>query len=69
MDEYLRFLFLVNREPRTFKSNFARENAVLVAEAASRGHLTALDGCGVCAGHWQVTSRGVRLLKKFGRIQ
>lgn len=68
MDEYLKVLYRIKMEPRTFKSNYARDNASEIAEAASRGHLTCLDGCGVNSGVWTVTARGVRLLKRFGRI-
>jgi hypothetical protein len=69
MDEYLKFLFQIKMEPRTFKSNFARDHASLVAEAASRGHLTCLNGAGINSGLWVLTSRGTRLLKQHGRIQ
>lgn len=69
MDEYLRVLFAIKMEPKTFKSNYARDNAGLVAEAASRGHLTCLNGAGINSGTWVVTAMGHRLLKKYGRIQ
>jgi len=68
VDKYLKLLFTVKMEPKTFKSNYAREHASEIAEAASRGHLTCLNGCGINAGVWTVTARGVRLLKHFGRI-
>lgn len=68
MDDYLRVLFTMKMEPKTFKSNYARDHAQEIAEAASRGHLTCLNGCGINSGVWTVTARGVRLLKQHGRI-
>lgn len=68
MDDYLRVLFTVSREPKTFKSNYARDHASDIAEAASRGHLTCLNGCGINSGVWTVTAKGTRLLKQHGRI-
>ncbi len=69
MDEYLKFLFIIKMEPKTFKSNFARENASMVAEASSRAHLTCLNGAGINSGIWTLTAKGHRLLKQHGRIQ
>lgn len=68
MDEYLKVLYTMKMEPKTFKSNYARDHASEIAEAASRGHLTCLNGAGINAGVWTVTARGVRVLKQNGRI-
>lgn len=68
MDEYLRVLFTMKMEPKTFKSNYARDHASDIAEAASRGHLTCLNGCGINSGVWTVTAKGTRFLKQHGRI-
>lgn len=68
MDQYLAFLDSIKRMPRTFQSNYARNNASLVAEAASRGHVTCLDGKAKSMGTWNITSSGVQLLKEWGRI-
>lgn len=68
MDTYLAFLDSIKRMPRTFQSNYARNNAGLVAEAASRGHVTCLDGKAKSTGVWQITASGVGLLKEHGRI-
>ncbi|WP_087502350.1 hypothetical protein [Pseudomonas sp. SID14000] len=69
MDDYLKFLYLIKMEPKTYKSNFAREFAQLAAEASSRGHITALNGAGIISGYWTLTASGTRLLKQHGRIQ
>lgn len=68
MDSYLAFLVSIMRMPRTFQSNHARNSAKLVAEAASRGHITCLCGKAKNTGVWQITSTGTKLLKEYGRI-
>lgn len=66
MSEYLRVLAALKSCPKTFQSNYVRNNAALVAEAASRGHISCLSTDGRNAGAWEVTSRGVRFLNRMG---
>lgn len=53
-------------EPFTVQSNYARENAVCVAELASRGLLTTHAGHGTYSKHWRVTQAGRALLEYTG---
>lgn len=66
MGEYLRVLAAIKSCPKTFQSNYVRNNASLVAEAASRGHISCLSVDGRNVGAWEVTGAGVRFLKKMG---
>lgn len=68
MDKYLAFLEEIKRMPRTYQSNYARNNALYVAEAASRGHISCLDGRARGMGTWNVTHAGTVFLKDHGRI-
>lgn len=40
MSEYLKVLAAIKGCPKSFQSNYVRNNAALVAEAASRGHIS-----------------------------
>ncbi|MGC8116087.1 hypothetical protein [Metapseudomonas otitidis] len=53
-------------EPFTVQSNYARENAMRVAELASRGLLTTHAGHGTYSKHWRVTPAGRALLEYTG---
>lgn len=44
------------------QSNFARENAVLVAVAASDGFITTRQAAGLYARKWSITPSGLRHL-------
>lgn len=66
MNDYLKLLATVKGCPKSFQSNYARNNAALVAEAASRGHLSALSADGRNAGAWEVTASGVLFLQIHG---
>ena len=50
-------------EPFTVQSNYARKNALHVAELASRGLLTTHGGFGIYSKHWRVTPAGRALLE------
>ena len=50
-------------EPFTVQSNYARKNALHVAELASRGLLTTHVGFGMYSKHWRVTPAGRALLE------
>lgn len=66
MSEYLRVLAALKSCPKTFQSNYVRNNAALVAEAASRGHISCLSTDGRNAGAWEVTGEGVSFLSTMG---
>lgn len=66
MGEYIRILAAIKSCPKTFQSNYARNNAALVAEAASRGHLSCLSNDGRNNGAWEITAAGVEFLNRMG---
>lgn len=66
MSEYLKVLAAIKGCPKSFQSNYARNNAALFAEAASRGHISCLTVSGRNGGAWEVTSAGVEFLKFHG---
>lgn len=66
MSEYLKILAAIKSCPKTFQSNYVRNNAALVAEAASRGHLSCLTVSGRNGGAWEITASGVDFLNTNG---
>ncbi len=73
MTEYLKMLQALRNERRTFQSNFARSNSNLIAEAASRGHISCLDANGRNTNMWHVTTLGVMFIsnnecKSYGQL-
>lgn len=66
MNEYLKVLAHIKNNPITFKSNYARERASLIAEAASRGHLTCLNSSGLNCKCWCISTSGTKFLNKNG---
>lgn len=66
MSEYLKVLAHIKSCPKTFQSNYVRNYADLVAEAASRGHISCLGVDGRNNGAWEVTATGVKFLKAMG---
>ncbi len=61
MNNYLAVLMYIHAQPQTFQSNHFRGNAGYYAEAASRGHITALDN-GVNTGMWRITTSGLQII-------
>ncbi|AKG94501.1 hypothetical protein [Delftia phage IME-DE1] len=53
----------VQREPKTFQSDWARANAYNLSEAVSRGYVTCLQ-CGVNTGKWMATEAGIALVER-----
>lgn len=49
------------------QSDFAREHAFIIAEAASRGHISSVLS-GAATNSWYVTAKGFTLLKKEGYL-
>lgn len=66
MDDYLKVLAHIKSYPKTFQSNYVRNNAELVAEAASRQHITSLGVNGRSKGVWEITTEGMVFLKTYG---
>ncbi len=66
MSDYLRVLMAIKSCPKTYQSNYARVNAGLVAEAASRGHISCLSADGRNNGAWEITSSGTTFLMVHG---
>lgn len=65
MDKYLKLLLEVHAHPKAFQSDYARYNAYLIAEAASRGHITSVVN-GIPVGRWYVTTEGLLFLQHNG---
>ena len=66
MSAYLRVLAALTSCPKTFQSNYVLKNAALVAEAASRGHLSWLSMDWRKNGAWEITAEGVKFLNQHG---
>lgn len=66
MGEYLKVLAAIKSCPKTFQSNYVRHNADLVAEAASRGHISCLDAEGRNTYVWELTTMGQIFLSTYG---
>lgn len=66
MSEYLKVLQAIKGCPKTFQSNYVRNYSSLVAEAASRGHISCLGTDGRNNGAWEITASGTRFLKRMG---
>lgn len=61
MHKYLMFLSYIHEIKPSLQSNFCRRYARLIAEAASRGHITCFS-FGRPSNHWWVTIKGDELL-------
>lgn len=67
LNKYLDMLCQMMQKQYTLQSDFARENAFMVAEAASRGHISSVLS-GTATNAWYVTAKGFNLLKKEGYL-
>lgn len=67
LNKYLETLAQMMFKQYKLQSDFARENAFIIAEAASRGHITSVLS-GTATNAWYVTSKGFQLLKKEGYL-
>jgi hypothetical protein len=65
MNDLIKTVTGVHRYQPALKSNFAREKAWPIAEAASRGYITCLS-TGLNQGKWMVTQAGLEFLKEMG---
>ena len=67
LNKYLETLCKMMQKQYRLQSDFARENAFLIAEAASRGHISSVLS-GTATNSWYVTAKGFKLLKKEGYL-
>lgn len=67
LNKYLETLCKMMNKQYTLQSDFAREHAFIIAEAASRGHIS-LVLSGTATNAWYVTAKGFKLLKKEGYL-
>lgn len=65
INEYLNVLKEIHRYPKRFQSDFVRYNAKLIAESASRGHISCVFGEKVL-NEWFITAKGLTFLKDNG---
>jgi hypothetical protein len=65
MNNLVEILLYIQEFSPKLQSDFAREEAKVVAEAASRGLISSLDFCGFATNRWHLTSKGVKLLQLF----
>ena len=67
LNKYLEVLCKMMQKQYRLQSDFARENAFIIAEAASRGHISSvLSGTATKSGYG--TAKGFKLLKKEGYL-
>ena len=64
MNHYLEILNYIRLTQPKLKSDFARLEASLVAEAASRGHITTVIA-GRATFRWYITEEGLKFLKQY----
>ena len=62
MNEYIKLIKEILFQPRAFQSDYCRYNAYLVAEAASRGHISCVVQ-GERKNRWYVTKKGLGFLR------
>lgn len=63
MDKYISFLKYIDENNPKFQADFCRENAKLIAEAASRGHITCLNYYSEAISYWKLTCKAYSILK------
>lgn len=67
LNKYLETLCKMMQNQYRLQSDFARENAFIIAEAASRGHISSVLS-DTATNAWYVTAKGFKLLKKEGYV-
>lgn len=65
MNEYLKVLLECHKHPKAFQSDYARQYASYIAEAASRGHISCVLN-GLPTVRWYVTTEGLKFLNDNG---
>ena len=66
MTEYLKVLWELKKQARTYQSDFVRQRIALVNEAASRGHISCVSVAGKNMGVWSLTTSGQTFLSTYG---
>lgn len=66
MTEYLKVLWELKKQARTYQSDFVRQRIALVNEAASRGHISCVAVNGRNMGVWSLTTSGQTFLATYG---
>ena len=66
MTEYLKVLWELKKQARTYQSDFVRSRIALVNEAASRGHISCVAVNGRNMGVWSLTTAGQLFLSEYG---
>jgi len=66
MTEYLKVLWELKKQARTYQSDFVRQRIALVNEAASRGHISCVAVNGRNMGVWSLTTAGQTFLATYG---
>lgn len=67
LNKYLETLCKMMQKQYKLQSDFAREHAFIIAEAASRGHISSVLS-DTATNAWYVTAKGFKLLKKEGYV-
>ena len=67
LNKYFETLYKMMYQQYTLQSDFARSHAFIIAEAASRGHISSVLS-GTATNAWYVTAKGFKLLKKEGYV-
>lgn len=67
LNKYLETLCKMMQKQYRLQSDFAREHAFIIAEAASRGHISSVLS-GTATNSWYVTAKGFKLLKTEGYV-
>lgn len=66
VSEYLKVLWELKKQARTYQSDFVRSRIALVNEAASRGHISCVSVAGKNMGVWSLTTAGQLFLSEHG---
>jgi len=66
VNEYLKVLWEIKKQARSYQSDFVRSRIGLVNEASSRGHISCLSTAGKNMGLWTLTTEGQLFLAEHG---
>ena len=67
LNKYLEVLCQMMQKQYRLQSDFARENAFIIAEAVSHDHISSVLS-GTATNSWYVTTKSFKLLKKEGYL-
>jgi hypothetical protein len=66
MNEYLKVLWEIKKQAKSYQSDFVRSRIALVNEASSRGHISCLSTAGKNMNFWSLTTSGQLFLEEHG---